>query len=201
MCAVSSRSARRCRPSSPGASAQDVLKVAAVRRGRLGNGRAVARSAGGSLHEARDRADILQRRLGVGVGTMAAMRAYARCAPLRIIGVNGTGAANCWYVPKAVARRQRDEFQTKDMLSPDKVIGLRPLMKDAVTVYLQASLSRKQIASLFQIAHIWTGRSNRPSRLPCRVHAGGSHIVVACTQRILQQLAAGNSTPSPIRWC
>jgi hypothetical protein len=55
-------------------------------------------------------------------------------------------------VSKTVARRQRDEFLTKDMLSPDKIIGLRPLMKDAVILYLQARLSRKQIAELFQIA-------------------------------------------------
>jgi len=56
-------------------------------------------------------------------------------------------------VSEAVAQRQRDEFLTKDMLSPDKIVGLRPLMKDAVTLrYLQARLSRKQIAELFQMA-------------------------------------------------
>jgi hypothetical protein len=40
------------------------------------------------------------------------------------------------------------------MLSRDKIIGLRPLMKDAVTLYLQARLSRWQIAKLFQNINI-----------------------------------------------
>jgi hypothetical protein len=56
-------------------------------------------------------------------------------------------------VSEGAAQQQRDEFLTNDMLSPDGIIRLRPLMKHAVTLrYLQARLSRWQIAELFQIA-------------------------------------------------
>jgi NitT/TauT family transport system substrate-binding protein len=55
-------------------------------------------------------------------------------------------------VSEGVARRLRDEFFTKDMLLPDKIVGLRSVMRDAVTLnYLQTKLSRKQVAELIQI--------------------------------------------------
>jgi NitT/TauT family transport system substrate-binding protein len=55
-------------------------------------------------------------------------------------------------VSEGVARRLRDEFFTRDMLSPDKIVGLRSVMRDAVTLnYLQTRLSRKQVAELIQI--------------------------------------------------
>jgi ABC-type nitrate/sulfonate/bicarbonate transport system substrate-binding protein len=55
-------------------------------------------------------------------------------------------------VSEAVAQRQRDEFFTKDMLSPDQIVGVKAIMKDAITLrYIQAKLSRKQLAELIQI--------------------------------------------------
>ena len=45
-----------------------------------------------------------------------------------------------------LARRLRDEFFTKDMLSPEKVMGLRATMKEA-----RAFLSRRQVRELVQV--------------------------------------------------
>src|SRR5262249_16176641 len=39
--------------------------------------------------------------VGVGVGTIGVLRAYAKGAPLRVIGANTTGTANYWYVQAA----------------------------------------------------------------------------------------------------
>src|SRR5262249_10361408 len=36
--------------------------------------------------------------VGVGVGTIGVLRAYAKGAPVRVIGANTTGTANYWYV-------------------------------------------------------------------------------------------------------
>ena len=36
--------------------------------------------------------------LGFAVGTLGAMAAYAKGAPVRIIGAQATGAADYWYV-------------------------------------------------------------------------------------------------------
>jgi NitT/TauT family transport system substrate-binding protein len=55
-------------------------------------------------------------------------------------------------VSEGVAQRLRDEFYTKEMLSPDQIVGVKAIMKDAVALrYLQTRLSRKQLAELIQI--------------------------------------------------
>ena len=55
-------------------------------------------------------------------------------------------------VTEPVAQRQRDEFITKDMVSPDAIAGVKAVMKDAVTFrHLQTKLSRKQLTELIQI--------------------------------------------------
>src|SRR5215216_4241103 len=55
-------------------------------------------------------------------------------------------------VSEQVAQRLRDGFFTKDMVSPDKIVGIKAIMKDAVTLrYIQTTLSRTQIADLIQI--------------------------------------------------
>jgi len=55
-------------------------------------------------------------------------------------------------VSEGVAQRLRDEFFPKDMLVPDKIIGLDAIMKDAMTSrYLQTPLSKAQISELVQI--------------------------------------------------
>lgn len=56
-------------------------------------------------------------------------------------------------VSEGVARRLRDEFYTKDMLSPDKIVSVRTIVRDAVAQrYLSKRLSRKQLRDLVQIA-------------------------------------------------
>ncbi len=55
-------------------------------------------------------------------------------------------------VSEGIAKRLRDEFFTKDMLAPDKVVGLDAIMKDAITSrYIPTPLSKAQIAELIQI--------------------------------------------------
>jgi NitT/TauT family transport system substrate-binding protein len=55
-------------------------------------------------------------------------------------------------VSEGAAQRLRNEFYTKDMLSPDQIVGVKAIMKDAVALrYLQTRLSRKQLAELIQI--------------------------------------------------
>ena len=55
-------------------------------------------------------------------------------------------------VSEGIAQRLRDEFYTKDMLAPDKVVGLDAIMKDAITSrYIPTPLSKAQIAELIQI--------------------------------------------------
>jgi len=55
-------------------------------------------------------------------------------------------------LPEGIVRRMRDEFFPKEVLLPDRIVGLREVMKDAVALdYIQKALSRKQIAELFQI--------------------------------------------------
>jgi NitT/TauT family transport system substrate-binding protein len=55
-------------------------------------------------------------------------------------------------VPEEVARRMRDEFYTKDMLSPNSIAGLDAIAKEAAkTKQIWAPLSRKQTAELVQI--------------------------------------------------
>jgi NitT/TauT family transport system substrate-binding protein len=55
-------------------------------------------------------------------------------------------------VSEGIAKRLRDEFFMKDMLAPDKVVGLDAIMKDAITSrYISTPLSKAQIAELVQI--------------------------------------------------
>lgn len=55
-------------------------------------------------------------------------------------------------LPEGVARRMRDEFFPKEILLPDRIVGLKEVMKDAIALdYVQKALSRKQIADLVQI--------------------------------------------------
>lgn len=56
-------------------------------------------------------------------------------------------------VSEGVARRMRDEFFTKDMLWPDKILRPGKIINDAVKLdYLRKALSRKQVRELIQIA-------------------------------------------------
>ncbi|HEY7006514.1 MAG TPA: ABC transporter substrate-binding protein [Sphingomicrobium sp.] len=55
-------------------------------------------------------------------------------------------------MPEGRARRLRDEFFPKDMLSPDKVVGLSAVAKDAAKLkYIRAPMSAKQLAELVQV--------------------------------------------------
>ena len=55
-------------------------------------------------------------------------------------------------VPESLAKRVRDEFFTKDMLMPDKVIGMEMIMPAAVTLkYLAAPIPDDKLKTLFQI--------------------------------------------------
>ena len=55
-------------------------------------------------------------------------------------------------MPEGRARRLRDEFFTKDMLSPDKIVGLSVIAKDAAKLkYIRTSMSTKQLTELVQV--------------------------------------------------
>ncbi len=55
-------------------------------------------------------------------------------------------------MPEGLARRLRDEFFTKEMVSPAKIVGLSVVAKDAAKLkYIRAALSRRQLAELVQI--------------------------------------------------
>jgi NitT/TauT family transport system substrate-binding protein len=55
-------------------------------------------------------------------------------------------------VPEATARRTKEEFFPKAALSPDRIVGLEPVMRDAVRLkYISAPLTAKQLAELVQI--------------------------------------------------
>jgi NitT/TauT family transport system substrate-binding protein len=55
-------------------------------------------------------------------------------------------------VPESLAKRVRDEFFSKDMLMPDKVIGMDLIMPAAVTLkYLAAPIPDEKLKTLFQI--------------------------------------------------
>jgi NitT/TauT family transport system substrate-binding protein len=65
-------------------------------------------------------------------------------------------------VSEELARQLRDEYVKKEMLSPDKIAGLRALIKDA-----KARLSRRQVAELVQIpASVRNGATACPSGRP-----------------------------------
>jgi NitT/TauT family transport system substrate-binding protein len=53
---------------------------------------------------------------------------------------------------EGAARRLRDEFFKKEMLSPDNIQGLSGIVKDATKLrYIVAPLSKKQLSELIQI--------------------------------------------------
>ena len=55
-------------------------------------------------------------------------------------------------IPFAMAKEVRDEFFPKDILQPEKVMGIDALMADAVTFkFLKAPLKKDQVADLIQI--------------------------------------------------
>jgi NitT/TauT family transport system substrate-binding protein len=55
-------------------------------------------------------------------------------------------------MPEGRARRLRDEFFPKDMLSPDKIVGLSVIAKDAAKLkYIRTSMSTKQLTELVQV--------------------------------------------------
>jgi NitT/TauT family transport system substrate-binding protein len=55
-------------------------------------------------------------------------------------------------VPESLAKRVRDEFFTKEMLMPDKVIGMDIIMPAAVSLkYLAAPIPADKLKALFQI--------------------------------------------------
>jgi NitT/TauT family transport system substrate-binding protein len=55
-------------------------------------------------------------------------------------------------VSESLARRLRDEFFTKSLLSPDKILGLKAIVKDAVALsYIRGPLAKKQVTELIQI--------------------------------------------------
>jgi NitT/TauT family transport system substrate-binding protein len=55
-------------------------------------------------------------------------------------------------IPEGVARRLRGDFFKKEMLSPDTIIGLSAIVKEAAKLrYISLPLSNKQLAELIQI--------------------------------------------------
>jgi NitT/TauT family transport system substrate-binding protein len=67
-------------------------------------------------------------------------------------------------IPEAVAQRLREEFFTKEMLSPDNIMGLSAVAKDAAKAkVIWAPLSSKQLAELIQIPDSGRGRANAKS--------------------------------------
>jgi len=55
-------------------------------------------------------------------------------------------------VSEGITQRMRDEFFPKEMLLPDRIVGLNEVIKDAVVLdYIRKRLSRKQISELIQI--------------------------------------------------
>jgi NitT/TauT family transport system substrate-binding protein len=57
-------------------------------------------------------------------------------------------------IPESLAKRVRDDFFTKDMLMPDKIIGMDLIMPAAVRLkYLSAPIPDDKLKTLFQIPH------------------------------------------------
>jgi NitT/TauT family transport system substrate-binding protein len=55
-------------------------------------------------------------------------------------------------VSDSLAQRLRDEFFTKTLLSPDKIIGFKAIVEDAIALnYIRAPLAKRQISELIQI--------------------------------------------------
>src|SRR5256885_9911664 len=96
----------------PEASAEDMLKLATAQRGawesappELGQSAGIFAKHGIDLDVVYTRDGEVEPSVtsggtdvGVGVGTIGVLRAYAKGAPVRVIGANMTGTANYWYV-------------------------------------------------------------------------------------------------------
>jgi NitT/TauT family transport system substrate-binding protein len=55
-------------------------------------------------------------------------------------------------VPEALVKRTADEFQTKDGMQFDRILGLDAMMADGVKLkFLDAPLTQEQLAQLIQI--------------------------------------------------
>ena len=64
----------------------------------------------------------------------------------------GREALDDWVATPTPATRLRDEFFAKDMLTPDKIVGLSVIAKDATkSRYIRASMSRRELAELVQV--------------------------------------------------
>jgi len=96
----------------PQASAADLLKLATAQRGawesappELGQSAGIFAKHGIDLDVVYTRDGEVESSVtsggsdvGVGVGTIGVLRAYAKGAPVRVIGASTTGTANYWYV-------------------------------------------------------------------------------------------------------
>ena len=96
----------------PQASAADLLKLATAQRGawesappELGQSAGIFAKHGIDLDVVYTRDGEVEPSVtsggtdvGVGVGTIGVLRAYAKGAPVRVIGASTTGTANYWYV-------------------------------------------------------------------------------------------------------
>jgi NitT/TauT family transport system substrate-binding protein len=95
-------------------------------------------------------AGVLERRKGAIERYMDAYRetvAYMYANPMAL-----KYYAEIASVPESLAKRVRDEFFTKEMLMPDKVIGLYMIMPAAVTMkYLAAPIPEDKLKALFKI--------------------------------------------------
>ena len=99
----------------PQASAADLLKLASAQRGAWESAAPELGQPAGIFAKHGITLDLLYTRdgevesavasgssdVGVGVGTIGVLRAYAKGAPLRVIGASTTGTANYWYVQAA----------------------------------------------------------------------------------------------------
>jgi NitT/TauT family transport system substrate-binding protein len=95
-------------------------------------------------------AGVLERRKGAIERYMDAYRetvAYMYANPMAL-----KYYAEIASVPESLAKRVRDEFFTKEMLMPDKVIGMDMIMPAAVTLkYIAAPIPDDRLRALFQI--------------------------------------------------
>ena len=113
---------------SAGASAEDVLKVAGVHRGlwesaatELGQQAGIFKKYGivldlihlDEVKEIVQSVATAKADIGVGVGTMSAIQAYAYGAPIRIIGASMAGSVNYWYVLKSSPVRSIKDIDGK----------------------------------------------------------------------------------------
>src|SRR5262249_36337081 len=76
--------------------------------------------------------------------------------------------------PESLVVMQRDQYNPKDALSPDRLSDLDQVMADAVEMkFLDAPLTKEQLAEVFQIPLRGTGR-HRPVGRAARSRMRGS---------------------------